>query len=269
MNIIGNNIKQHLIDFSKNNTKVKIVVDIQNINLQLDQRFLVPFMVYKCNDICFGFADKHGNIVIPAVYDKVFDDFYSENDVVRVGRRYIIDYGTKEKPNQVTYFHQGMINSRGEEIIPIGKYNNIEYTNDRRLLIVNRNKEFALIDIFDNIVVPFGKYDIIGHFVKGFSRVRSKGTNYYNIIDTHGHCIIPEGQFDNIWCPREQFNSIIVEKNSIRYSISYSLLEMLKKELDETGRIKTSLEDFLVYEEALQKNFLQNQDTIKFDLSNY
>lgn len=98
-------MKKNLDDNLNHKQQINLLVNPSDYKLQDDKRFLVPFMVYEHNKIRYGFMDKDGNIVVDAIYDKVFDDFYSADDVVRVGKRYVIDSGTKEKPNQYTYFH--------------------------------------------------------------------------------------------------------------------------------------------------------------------
>ena len=81
----------NLSELIQKNTPVKIVVDAAQYDLANDNRFLIPFMRYDWNAIHFGFADKTGNIVIPAVYDKVFDEFRSPDCLVRVGKRFFIN----------------------------------------------------------------------------------------------------------------------------------------------------------------------------------
>ena len=256
----------HISNLLNNYKTVNILTDARNYNLQEDKRFLIPYTtICVQDDIKYGFVDKNGNVIIDAIYDIIYDDFYSADDIVRVGKRYVKDDGTKEKPNQYTYFHCGLINAKGEELIPFEKYDRIIFTHDNKLLIVRKDFTDALIDIHENTIVPFGKYDVIRQFIQGFSRVRHKETKKHAIIDTEGREIITENQFDTIWTPKEEYDSIIVVKNSIRYAVPYIWLEQLKKEIDETGNITTSLESLLTYEEPLQRDFSQNAITI--DLS--
>ncbi len=105
----------NLSELIQKNTPVKIVVDAAQYDMASDNRFLIPFIRYDRNAIRFGFADKTRNIVIPAVYDKIFDEFHSPDDLVRVGKRFFINYGTEDKPRQYEYFHCGLINSNGDE----------------------------------------------------------------------------------------------------------------------------------------------------------
>ena len=123
---------------------VNVIADVRTYNLQEDERFLVPFMVYNHNEINYGFMDKDGNIIIRADYDKVFDDFYSEKDLVRVGKRFVINFGTEKKPKNYTYFYCGVINAKGEELIPCNKYRELYFTEDNLLIVHIKIKKISL-----------------------------------------------------------------------------------------------------------------------------
>lgn len=65
---------------------------------------------------------------------------------------------------------------------------------------------FGVIDKEGNVIVPFGKYDLIEEFCLGVTRVKKgKGANGYigsnckwGIIDTSGRELLPV-IYDNIW----------------------------------------------------------------------
>ena len=53
----------HISELLETKKTVNILADIREYNLQVDQRFLVPFMVYDHNEIHYGFMDKDGKII--------------------------------------------------------------------------------------------------------------------------------------------------------------------------------------------------------------
>jgi len=167
----------NLTELLDNGHQVKIIVNATQYELAKDNRFLIPFMVYEHNEIRFGFADKDGNIVIPAKYDKVFDDFHNSDDLVRVGKRFVIDYGTEATPHQYKFFYCGLINSNGEELIPCNKYWELYFADDRKDLLVAKGTlcdkvGWSLIDTFGNVIIPRGKYTYIDLFYNGMARVQ-------------------------------------------------------------------------------------------------
>lgn len=180
---------------------VKIIVDAAQYDLEKDNRFLIPFIVYKHNEILFGFADKIGNIVISAKYDRVFDDFHNSDELVRVGRRVIIDCGAENNPRQYTYFRCGLINSKGEELISCERYMGLDFADDEKTLLIaygNHREKYgcSLIDIFGNEIIPYGKYSRIERFYNGMARVRKNigwHEEKYGLVNKRGEEIAPLG----------------------------------------------------------------------------
>jgi hypothetical protein len=247
---------ENISDYLQNNSSLNIIVDAHNYNIQDDRRFLVPFMIYEHNDIHFGFADRNGKIVIPAIYDKVFDNFNSETDLVRVGKRFIVDYGTKEKPRQYKYFYCGVINAKGEELIPCNKYRELYFTEDN-LLIVHGERmggECALIDLKGNEIIPYKRFSNIYPFVNGFARARTLEKKWV-VIDLSGNVIIQEGEVDWVWNLSNEYSHIVVERNKRKYQIPFETLQKRQNELATQGMIITPIEECLIYQEYLQKDF--------------
>lgn len=239
------------------NRSINILVHTNQYDISQDNRYLVPFVMYEHNEIRFGFSDKDENIIIPAKYDKIFDDFYSEDDLVRVGKRFVIDYGTEKKPRQYKYFYCGLINSSGDELIPCNRYWELFYVNLEKTLLVahgNRQKgECALIDIHGVEIIPYGRYTDIYQFVFNFARTQNK--NGWGVIDIEGNSIIPNGEFEEIWNLDPQYPHIVVQRAGVRYTLPIEVLIKLRQELKTTGSINTPVEQYLNYQQYLQRDF--------------
>ena len=247
---------KHISDLLQANRSVSILVDIQEYRLQKDKRFLVPYMIYVHNEIRYGFVDKDGNIIIDAIYDKVFDNFYLESDLVRVGKRFVINFGTEKKPKNYTYFYCGVINAKGEELIPCNKYRELYFTEDN-LLIVHGERmggECALIDLKGNEIIPYKRFSNIYPFVNGFARARTLEKKWV-VIDLSGNVIIQEGEVDWVWNLSNEYSHIVVERNKRKYQISFETLQKRQNELVTQGMIITTIEECLIYQEYLQKDF--------------
>lgn len=258
-------MEKNLSELLNRNPNVRFLLNTNQYKIRSDSRFLVPFMVYEHNEIRFGFVDRNENIVIPAIYDKVYDDFNSEKDLVRVGKRFVIDCGTKEKPRQYTYFKCGIINSNGEELIACDKYESLYFASVERL-VAHGNRLIqsgcSLIDMQENVIVPYGVYDCIYHFSHGFARTRSHlsgGDVTWGVIDDEGNTIIPCGVFGYIWDMNPKYPHIVVRRDGKNYTLPIEILRKIQQELKTTGSINTSVEEYLIYHQYLQRDFFRNE----------
>ena len=73
----------------------------------------------------------------------------------------------------------------------------------------NSQYQYAYINIFNVVVVPFGKYIWIDpYFICGYARVKGysvlEDREYWGIINTMGFLIIPL-EYDNIWTIKEEY----------------------------------------------------------------
>ncbi len=258
---------------------VRFIVSPDKCDIKRDERLLIPFAASDStlernngtwdSPIKLGLADKNGLIVVPAQYDRIYDDFYFEEDVVRVGKSYTINYGTEEKPKLYDYMHVGIIDSTGKELIPCEKYRCIELTHchDRFIAYIRSNK-CALVDKYGNEVLPFGKIQKVYSVAYDFARALDVN-NGWCIFDMQGNIIIPGGMFDNIWNIEEKYDTIVVERQKVRYKIPFAVLRKCQEELRITGKITTNVEDFLNYETYMQKKFpLKHWMCFQFYLDN-
>lgn len=165
---------------------MKIIVDTKDYNLQEDKRLLIPFIHDYTGLI--GFVNKKGHIKIPYSYERVYDDFYHKEDVVRIALS-----DNKDK------LVKTIISIDGERLFK-EYYNEIVMSADRqRFVVLNTNGQWAVLDREEIEIVPFGKYDWIDGFRNGFARVKQGKTtngktgegNLWGIINTDGKEILP------------------------------------------------------------------------------
>ncbi len=247
---------------------VRLIVSPDRYDMKSDSRLLIPFAALEHNTSAFidhyikpiklGFATKDGEIVIPAQYDRIYDDFYSKDDFVRVGKIFTMNKGTEEKPRLSNYMHVGIIDATGKELVPCEKYRCIELTNHRdRFLAYTERRRCALIDSKGNEILPLGKIQKVYSYAFDFARAMDVD-NGWCIFDMQGNIIIPGGLF-RIWNIYEDYDTIVVERKGVRYKIPFAVLRKCQEELRETGKITTNVEDFLDYETYMQKKFPTKQ----------
>lgn len=182
---------------------MKIIVDAKDYNLQEDKRLLIPYVNNYRGHI--GFVNKRGHVKIAFSYDAVYDDFYSTDDVVRVGCWGV--YGNKE------VFVKTVIKSDGKDLFK-KRYKEIVMSDDRQLFVVENLKgKWAVLNREEHEIVSFGKYDWIDGYRNGFARVKlGKTTNgkigegkLWGIINTDGKEILPVA-FPNIHSFMDELN---------------------------------------------------------------
>lgn len=186
------------IDYS-----TKILVNRLNYEIKNDDRFLLPFV----QDSKIGFVNKEAEIIIPALYQFVLDDFYNDKSLVRVGETYGASFNRKTSTSAV-YLRKryGLLKSNGDLLLPI-EYENITmpiFSN--RIVLYSYEQGYAVIDFNGKIIVPFGKYNYIDGYDTGVARIKSgKITNgfqesdaQWGIIDENGNEIL-KPIYKNIW----------------------------------------------------------------------
>lgn len=167
---------------------MKIVVPFDGYNVETDNRYLIPCV----KGGSFGFINKNGDVVIPAQFDYVLDDFLNEDSLVRVGRSYVRTYPRKTTdPAAYSYKRYGVLRSDGTLLIPI-EYEGINMSiASRRIILRSMDKGYAVVDFDGNIVVPFGKYGYIKGFNIGIARVKKNASDSeWQMIDENGNEII-------------------------------------------------------------------------------
>lgn len=115
----------------------------------------------------FGLIDNTGNIIVPCKYDHI-DKFYEDLAIVCLGKKY------------------GFIDIQGNEKIPC-KYDLADkFLNE--FAIVKINGKYGMIDKLDNVSIPL-LYDTIYPFKDGISYVYISGKG--GLIDRKGKEIVP------------------------------------------------------------------------------
>ncbi|MDX5585998.1 MAG: WG repeat-containing protein [Aureibaculum sp.] len=107
-----------------------------------------------------GLIDIDGNIIIEPVYDEISGYFI--NGFMRV------------KNNGKA----GIINEKGEIVIPIEYDNVLDYKNN--MFTAEKANKWGIIDVENNIIIPF-EYRRIRHFEDDLALVTDKGTGYINM----------------------------------------------------------------------------------------
>ncbi len=171
---------------------MKIIVDTKDYNLQEEKRLLIPFIHDYTGLI--GFVNKKGHVKIPHSYERVYDDFYHKEDVIRIA---LSDNEGKLVKTIISIDGKRLFKEYYKEIIMS--------VDRQRFVVLKSNGQWAVLDREEFEIVPLGKYDWIDGFRKGFARVKQgKITNgqtrkgkLWGIINTDGKEILPVA-FPNI-----------------------------------------------------------------------
>ena len=222
-------------------SEVNAGVLIDEYILKNDRRFLIPIVVNGK----VGLINHLAQIVVQPQYTFI-STCESENDLLKVKRLCFIE--SEQKKEELI----GIINAQGKTIIGT-KYRWIMPSDDEKHFTIQRTDySYGLVNLYGYEIPEFNKFLYIGQMVKQFVRVRKDG---WAVADINGNVIIKGGIFERIWDLNPIYETIVVEKAGIRYSISFELLRQLKKEFDENGKIITSVEAIMKYQSYLQGDF--------------
>lgn len=181
----------------------KILVNRLSYDITNDSRYLLPFI----QGAKIGFVNKNAEIMIPASYQFVLDDFYNDKSLVRVGETYGVGFERKTSAPAV-YLRKryGLLKSNGDLLFPI-EYEDIAMPIlSNRIVLRSYGQGYAVIDFNGNFIVPFGKYNYIDGYDTGFARVKIGNTTngfqatdaQWGIIDEDGNEIL-KPVYRNIW----------------------------------------------------------------------
>lgn len=162
------------MDFNKH---TKVLVPLYQYDATKDKRYLIPFRQFDK----IGFMTREQEIVIPATFQLVLDEFNLEDDYVRVGIYYSEAYERKTiAPASYIRAHYGVIDSKGNFIIPM-EYEHIWPSiscNSRLFTLSSLKRGHSVVDNKGKVIVPFGTYSYIDGFDNGFARIKTgKTTN--------------------------------------------------------------------------------------------
>lgn len=168
-------------------SKAYFLVNGENYNLKNDKRLLIPYI----QDGKTGLVTRQGEIKIEACYyDYIISDCYTIEDLIRVGRNYAFGYvqgnGNIKAYNGTKW---GIMDAECNLLIPV-EYDRIIISDDKKLLTVKkRPSSHAVINMRNEYIVPFGKYQWIDGFWRGYARVMktlSPTTRLWGLIDKEG-----------------------------------------------------------------------------------
>ena len=182
----------------------KILIPASSFNPKSDSRLLIPFTSFDK----IGFMNKQGEVVVEPQSTMYYGDCYSPTDLIKVSINesygFIKNNGEIDCRIRPMY---GIINHRGETVLDTIYYSIVAAVGNWNILTAqNKERKYGVIDMDGNIIVPFGKYDYIDGFDKGFARVKiGKQTNgqigshcKWGIINEHGEEVLP-AEYDDIW----------------------------------------------------------------------
>ena len=127
----------------------------------------------------FGFMNRYGEVMIPAIYRWVSD--FSEG-LAAVA----IQYGDDE-----FNFKCGFINTHGELVIPF--YYTLVFPFSEGLAAVRKGEKWGFINMQNEVVIPI-IYDRVGSFIDGYAVVRiwcEMVFFRYGVIDMGGNVVVP------------------------------------------------------------------------------
>lgn len=208
----------------------KILVPAMSYDFSTDKRLLIPFT--KGDKI--GFVNQEGEVVVKPQFSMYYGNCYSQNDRIRVSKIEMTGYaGNNGKISCYDHDVYGLLNCHGEYVLEPIYRSILPSVGDKTLYTVMRNnKGYAVLDDMGKVIVPYGKYDYIGGFDKGFARVKiGKGLSYtithdtkWGIIDETGTEVLPV-EYDSIWkFYNKPYSSMIVVKGGVQSRISFNTL---------------------------------------------
>ena len=101
-------------------------------------------------------------------------------------------------------------------------YKKIDWIGNGIAVVSDNHYAMGVVSINGDIIVPIGKYGWIDCFKYGLARVRTgkrtanKKNEKWGIIDETGKEIVPL-VYDDIWEITDNYSTIILEKNGVRY----------------------------------------------------
>lgn len=171
----------------------RIILSAREHNFEHDTRALIPFM----QGSLIGFVDNKKEIIVPAKYEIMLDDFDWATPLIRVGRYVVVSYPSNDG-GSISYIHKryGLMDKNGDAILPMD-FEGIAlphlYSEYETYTVRSLQKGYAVYGFEGEVIVPFGKYDYIDGFDDGYARVKvgSNGASHHEgdkwgIIDENG-----------------------------------------------------------------------------------
>ncbi len=182
---------------NKENSNIRVLVDISDYDIKQDTRLLIPFSYFQY----YGLMNQSGEIVVEPKFDRIVDSCRKESDLIRVGIYYT--FGFNRSTKDPATFHRmkfGLIDSTGSFILE-PEYKGIGISDNNRILTIQHmDGQYEVINVDGEVIVSKGKYQWIDSFDHGFARVHSShhGEKKYGLIDSQGNEVLPI-IYSNIW----------------------------------------------------------------------
>lgn len=188
----------------------KILIPAPKYDSREDTRLLIPFTEERH----IGFMDKSHKVIVPPKYNMYYEECYSENDYIVVEK--IVRNWVPNKGESFQHL-QGLINHKGETIFPC-EYTKISPAKDPKkniFTVKHPHEGCAVVTVDGEMIIPYGEYQDISGYTKGFARVRQNGK--YGIIDETGKVVVPI-EYSTIWnFYKKDWYATKLEKDGKRY----------------------------------------------------
>ena len=122
---------------------------------------------------------------------------------------------------------------------PKNKFYYEKYTlfDSTQKVYVEKNADYGVIDLKGNVIVPFGKYDWIDAFWRGFARVKkgeaigsqADNGNKWGVVNEQGEEVVPV-EYDSIWnFFNTKYDEIILIKDGKKCRLRYDAITSNKQ----------------------------------------
>ena len=173
----------------------KVLVPAKSYDFNSDSRLLIPYT--KGEKI--GFVNNNGEVVVRATYDNYHGECLEAKDLVVVSNK--VHYGYARNNGDVAINEKsiyGVIDCNGNTILPMEYWQIYKANGNSELFTVRRNDyNWGVITACGTEIVPFGKYNLIDGFEKGFARVKDNN-NKWGLINENGEEVLPV-EYNEIW----------------------------------------------------------------------
>lgn len=234
----------------------KVLVPANQYDFSNDKRLLIPFTSGEH----IGFVNCNKEVVVQPKYTMYYGDCYSENDYIKVAITH--NYGFPRANGNISSYSKplyGLINHLGEVVVePENSVLIVSKNSDNIFLTIQRmDYKYGVINLHGEEIIPFGKYDYIGGFDKGFARVkigkRSSGYvdngNQWGVINEEGIEVIPP-IYEKVWpIYGKKYDVIVVEDAKSRKRIPFTSLNNESEDSDWNTSSYDLYEDEQTYDE--------------------
>ena len=223
----------------------KVLIPAERHDFSADNRLLIPFT----NGVKIGFANKDGKIIVKPMFAMYYGECYGEEDFIRVV--IIESYGYPRSGGKVSTYQRpryGLINHKGEMVLDTVYQSIVPAIGNKNLFTVNKDYKWGVVNTLGEEIVPLGTYDLIDGFDRGYARVKIgkassnivDNDNKWGLIDEKGNVVLPI-KYKEIWnfYGKPQYSNIILVKDDDTRTILKDFL-MSKRYTDDSSEYASS-----------------------------